>query len=74
MDGACVFNHGSADDAAGMVREKGAAGAVVEGAVPAVGGTAGQALEDGDPVTADALGHGVTVVARVRGGLALASE
>ena len=64
-------------NAAGMVREKGAAGAVVEGAVPAVGGTAGQALEDGDPVTADAaeglhdegedrvpLVHGVAVIPR----------
>ena len=68
-----------------MVREKGAAGAVVEGAVPAVGGTAGQALEDGDPVTADAaeglhdegedgeaLAHGITVVSRAGDRLALA--
>ena len=54
VDGTRVFNHGSANNAAGMVREKGAARAVVEGAIPAVGGAAGQALEDGDPVAADA--------------------
>ena len=79
VDGTRVFNHCSANNAAGMVREKGAAGAVIEGAVPAVGGAAGQALGNGDPVVADATEslhdegvdiqrplfvHGVTVITR----------